>query len=117
MRKDRKSLFLVLIFIVANGCGVLRACHRIKLNFANDINAKPSGHHPLGHRRFWDAIAFSRLLYGSRVSLLLAPAAALLATVLAAHRRRVCRTIGWLVGTGFSGRNRSFAIAPLDVFS
>jgi len=74
--------FLVLIFIVAMGAGFF-APASYQTQFRNDINAKPSGHHPLGTDDL-GRDRLSRLLYGSRVSLLLAPAAALLATVLAA---------------------------------
>ena len=55
---------------------------------------------------------FSRLLYGTRVSLLLAPAAALLSSLLAAlirGQRGVCR---WLAGKLRDGRDR-----PVPVFA
>jgi len=59
-------------------------------------NAAPSSAHPLGT----DALgrdSLSRLLYGTRVSLLLAPAAALLATLIAAFLGSVAGLLGgWL---------------------
>src|SRR5713226_8988666 len=51
--------------------------------FRESPNALPSWQHPLGTDEL-GRDALSRLLYGSRVSLLLAPAAALLATLIAA---------------------------------
>lgn len=51
--------------------------------FRAEPNARVSRRHPLGTDEL-GRDAFSRLLYGSRISLLLAPAAALLATLIAA---------------------------------
>lgn len=70
-------------------------------------NAAPSWHHPLGT----DALGrdrLSRTLYGTRVSLLLAPTAALLSTVIAA-------LIGGLAGY-LGGGWKKLAMAATDLF-
>src|SRR5437879_12329087 len=65
--------------------------------FRDIPNAGPSAAHPLGT----DALgrdSLSRLVYGTRVSLLLAPAAALLSTLIAAFLGRVAGLLrGWFV--------------------
>jgi peptide/nickel transport system permease protein len=61
--------------------------------FRDVVNAGPSSAHPLGT----DALgrdSLSRLLYGTRVSLLLAPAAALLSTLIAALLGSVAGFLG-----------------------
>ena len=84
MRKVRRAAAIVLgaVFLVALCAGFL-APARYDRQFREAPNAPPSWQHPLGTDEL-GRDAFSRLLYGSCVSLLLAPAAALLATLIAA---------------------------------
>ena len=75
--------------------------------FREATNASPSAHHPLGTDELGrDRLA--RLLYGMRVSLILAPAAALLTTLLAA-------LLGGIAGT-FGGWVERFCMFLADVF-
>lgn len=70
------------VFATTLLAGLLAPAHYAK-QFREAPGAPPSPQHPLGTDELGrDALA--RLLYGSRVSLLLAPAAALLATLIAA---------------------------------
>lgn len=78
---------LAMVFLAVTFCAVLLADFVAPAPYAKQFreapNAAPSAKHLLGT----DDVgrdAFSRLLYGSRVSLLLAPAAALLSTLIAA---------------------------------
>lgn len=73
---------LAAVFAAAIGAEVL-APASYETQFREAPNAPPSRHFPLGTDQL-GRDRLSRLLYGSRVSLLLAPAAALLATALAA---------------------------------
>src|SRR5712692_1802142 len=84
MKKVRRAAAIVLgaVFLVALSAGFL-APARYDRQFREAPNAPPSWQHPLGTDEL-GRDAFSRLLYGSCVSLLLAPAAALLATLIAA---------------------------------
>src|SRR5260370_12970515 len=73
---------LVAIFVLMVLATLLLPAHYAR-QFRDIPNAGPSAAHPLGT----DALgrdSLSRLLYGTRVSLLLAPAAALLSTLIAA---------------------------------
>ncbi len=73
---------LVAIFVLMVFAAFLLPAHYAR-QFRDIPNAGPSAEHPLGT----DALgrdSLSRLLYGTRVSLLLAPAAALLSTLIAA---------------------------------
>ena len=70
------------MFLAAVFAGVLVPAPFAK-QFRESPSAPPSAQHPLGTDEL-GRDALSRLLYGTRVSLLLAPAAALLATFLAA---------------------------------
>jgi peptide/nickel transport system permease protein len=73
---------LTIIFVVALGADVLSPAS-YKEQFRQAPNAGPSAQHPLGTDEL-GRDRLSRLLYGSRISLMLAPAAALLATAIAA---------------------------------
>ncbi len=73
---------LTMIFVTALGADVF-APASYATQFRETPNASPSAHFPLGTDEL-GRDRLSRLLYGSRISLMLAPAAALLATVIAA---------------------------------
>lgn len=73
---------LAAIFLSALGASLLAPAPYAK-QFRNDIDHPPSRHYPLGTDDL-GRDRLSRLLYGVRISLLLAPAAALLSTLLAA---------------------------------
>ncbi len=78
--------------------------------FRDIPNAAPSTAHPLGT----DALgrdSLSRLLYGTRVSLLLAPAAALLSTLIAAVLGSVAGMLGgWFERITFAATDLSLAL-------
>ncbi len=79
----RRAALLILgaILIVLLGAEYF-SLHRYQQQFRDDTSARPSRNYPLGT----DALGrdrFSRLLYGGRISMLMAPAAALLAVTLA----------------------------------
>ena len=76
------AAFLIAVFIAALFAGVLVPVPYAK-QFRDSPNAMPSRIHLLGTDELGRDL-FSRLLYGSRISLLLAPAASLLATIIAA---------------------------------
>lgn len=76
------SGFLSIIFLATLFAGILAPAPYAK-QFRESPNASPSRLHLLGTDELGRDL-FSRLLYGSQVSLLLAPAAALLATIMAA---------------------------------
>jgi len=83
---------LVAIFILMVLATFLLPAHYAR-QFRDIPNAGPSAAHPLGT----DALGrdfLSRLLYGTRVSLLLAPAAALLSTLIAAFLGSVAGLLG-----------------------
>ena len=76
------AIILCMIFVVMALAAILVPAPYAR-QFRDVPNAGPSAAHPLGT----DALgrdSLSRLLYGTRVSLLLAPAAALLSTLIAA---------------------------------
>jgi peptide/nickel transport system permease protein len=73
---------LVTVFVAALLAGLLAPAPYAK-QFRVAPNARPSWQHPLGTDEL-DRDSLSRLLYGTRVSMLLAPAAALLTTLIAA---------------------------------
>jgi peptide/nickel transport system permease protein len=81
MRKIAIAL-LTLIFLAALGANVF-APASYATQFRDAPNASPSAHFPLGTDEL-GRDRLSRLLYGSRISLILAPAAALLSTAIAA---------------------------------
>lgn len=73
---------LAAVFLATLMAGIIAPAPYAR-QFREEPNAGPSRLHPLGTDEL-GRDALSRLLYGSRVSLLLAPAAALLATLIAA---------------------------------
>jgi peptide/nickel transport system permease protein len=81
--KQRIALAVLAVAVAASlGAGVL-AQHSYAEQSRDAISAPPSAHFWLGTDEL-GRDRFSRLLYGTRVSLLLAPAAALLSTLIAA---------------------------------
>src|SRR5256884_8916648 len=81
-RPPRSSLFPYTTLFRSLFAGVLVPVPYAK-QFRDSPNAMPSRIHLLGTDELGRDL-FSRLLYGSRISLLLAPAASLLATIIAA---------------------------------
>src|SRR5205085_3528485 len=80
-----RTLAIVLMLIVAAGC--LLAGYIAPSGYAHQFREMPDGSPSHQHWLGTDSLGrdrFSRVLYGTRVSLLLAPAAALIATFLAA---------------------------------
>ncbi|MCI0351818.1 MAG: ABC transporter permease [Acidobacteriales bacterium] len=100
------AIILSIVFVGSVLAGVLAPAHYAK-QFRSDPSASPSSKFLLGTDEL-GRDRFSRLLYGTRVSLLLAPAAALLSTVLAA-------LIGGLAGN-FGGRLERVAMLFTDLF-
>jgi peptide/nickel transport system permease protein len=105
--KRKVALALLAVVVLASlGAGIF-AQSSYSDQFRDAISAAPSG-------RFWlgtDELGrdrFARLLYGTRVSLLLAPAAAMLATVIAA-------VIGGAAGY-LGGRWERLVTAGVDLF-
>src|ERR1700739_2137588 len=84
MKKPRlfAILFLALVALACSLANVLAPASYAQ-QFRDEPDAACSWHHPLGTDDL-GRDRFSRLLYGTRVSLLLAPAAALLPSILAA---------------------------------
>jgi ABC-type dipeptide/oligopeptide/nickel transport system permease subunit len=97
---------LALVFVASLLAGVLAPAHYSK-QFREDPSAPASSRFLLGTDEL-GRDRFSRLLYGSRVSLLLAPCAALVSTLLAA-------LIGGLAGY-FGGRLERAAMLFTDLF-
>lgn len=81
-RKRAAQAVLVVVFAAAAGADVL-APARYEEQFRESPNARPSARFPLGTDEL-GRDRLSRLLYGSRVSFLLAPAAAAVAVAIAA---------------------------------
>ena len=73
---------LAIVFLVALGAGVFAPAY-YATQFRTDIDHSPSHQFPLGTDDL-GRDRLSRLLYGMRISMLLAPAAALISTLLAA---------------------------------
>ena len=76
------TALLAAVFLITLGASLLAPAPYAK-QFRNDIDHPPSHQYPLGTDDL-GRDRLSRLLYGMRVSLLLAPAAALISTLLAA---------------------------------
>lgn len=91
--RNAAQVVIGLCFLVSLGAGWL-APAKYDEQFRDDANAAASAKFPLGTDEL-GRDRLSRLLYGSRVSLLLAPAAALLATLAAAA---VGGVAGWKGG-------------------
>ena len=80
--------------------------------FREEPNASPSRQHLLGTDDL-GRDRFSRVLYGTRVSLLLAPAAALLSSLMAAFIGGIAGFAGGRAGTVGDGGHGSFLVAAL----
>jgi peptide/nickel transport system permease protein len=117
---------LIVIFAAALGANIF-APASYETQFREAPNASPSNHFPLGTDEL-GRDRLSRLLYGSRISLLLAPAAALLATVIAAAAGATAGLLGgWWERTLLGAMDLSLslpwmfllitvrALLPLDV--
>jgi peptide/nickel transport system permease protein len=100
------TAFLAMVFAASLGANYL-APDSYAQQFRDTPDAAPSSQHWLGTDDL-GRDRFSRLLYGTRISLLLAPAAALLATMLAA-------LIGGAAGFG-GGWLESCVLAMTDLF-
>jgi peptide/nickel transport system permease protein len=108
MKRIRQISLILLLVIVATSMGAeILAPSGYATQFREVPNAAPSWHHWLGT----DALGrdrMARTLYGTRVSLLLAPAAALLSTLLAA-------VIGGFAGY-IGGAWQKVSMAVTDLF-
>jgi peptide/nickel transport system permease protein len=105
--KQKFALAILGVTVAASlGAGLLTQSSYSE-QFRDAISAPPSAHFWLGTDEL-GRDRFSRLLYGTRVSLLLAPAAALLATLIAAM---VGGAAGYL-----GGRWERFVTAGVDLF-
>ncbi len=103
------AAFLVLIFIATLFAGILAPAPYAK-QFRESPNALPSRIHLLGTDELGRDL-FSRLLYGSRVSLLLAPAASMLATIIAALVGGLAGYVGgWLERVALAGVDLSMSL-------
>ncbi len=125
MRRTAIAL-LTVIFLATLGADFFSPAS-YETQFRESPNARPTPHHPLGTDDLGrDRLA--RLLYGSRISLLLAPAAALLATLIAAIAGASAALLGgWWDRVFLSGTDLSLslpwifllitvrALLPLDV--
>lgn len=108
MRQVAAAL-LGVIFLATFFSGALAPADYAK-QFRESPNAPPSRQHLLGTDELGRDL-FSRLLYGSRVSLLLAPAAALLATVIAALLGGIAGYVGgWLERVAMAGTDLSMSL-------
>ena len=101
------ALGLVLAIAAASLVPRLLTRHSYAEQFREAIDAPPSAQFPLGADEL-GRDRFARLLYGTRVSLLLAPAAAILSTLLAA-------LIGGSAGY-LGGRWEKLVLAGIDLF-
>lgn len=84
MKAIRMAAFCILILVVVGSLGAdIFAAHDYAVQFREHANASPSPIFPLGTDEL-GRDRFSRLLHGSRLSLVFAPAAAFVATALGA---------------------------------
>ncbi len=103
------AVLLGAIFLATLFAGVLAPADYAK-QFRESPNASASREHLLGTDELGRDL-FSRLLYGSRVSLLLAPAAALLATIIAALVGGIAGYVGgWLERVAMAGTDLSISL-------
>ncbi len=103
------AVFLAAIFLATVFAGALAPAPYAK-QFRESPNAPPTWKHFLGTDELGRDV-FSRLLYGSRVSLLLAPAAALLATIIAAVVGGVAGYLGgWPERIAMAGTDLSMSL-------
>ena len=108
MKRVRQFAVVVLALIAISSLGAnWLASSDYSTQFREAPNAPPSRYHLLGTDDL-GRDRFSRLLYGTRVSLLLAPAAALIATALAA-------LIGGIAGC-IGGATQRMAMMATDLF-
>ncbi len=108
MKHVRQIAMMVLLATAGASLGAgLLAPADYATQFREAPNAAPSRQHLLGTDEL-GRDRFSRMLYGTRISLLLAPAAALLSTLLAAF-------IGGIAGY-LGGRWQRIAMAGTDLF-
>jgi len=108
MRRMRQFAWLLLALVVLASLGAgLWAPADYAMQFREAPNSPPSHQHLLGTDEL-GRDRFSRVLYGTRVSLLMAPAAALLSTLLAA-------LVGGVAGS-LGGRWERAAMAATDLF-
>lgn len=104
-KKLAAAVILTAVFLSLFAGVIARASYSDQIRDA--IDASPSWHFPLGTDELGrDRLA--RLLYGTRISLLLAPAAALLSTLIAAL---IGGTAGYL-----GGMWERFTLAAIDLF-
>ena len=108
MKRIRQGAIILLVLMAVASLGAeVFAPASYSEQFRETPNSPPSRQHLLGTDDL-GRDRFSRLLYGTRVSLLLAPAAALIATFLAAM-------IGGVAGY-FGGWAQRIAMAATDLF-
>ena len=111
MKKIRQiaAISLIAIFAASLLAGLLAPAPYAK-QFREIPNARPSWRHPLGTDEL-GRDSYSRLLYGSRVSLLLAPAGALLATLIAAVVGGLAGFLGgWWESLALGGTDLSLSL-------
>ena len=107
---------VAIVFLLAVSGACLLANVLAPASYAHQFrevpDASPSRQHLLGTDDL-GRDRFARVLYGTRVSLLLAPAAALLSSLLAAFIGGVAGFAGGLAGTLRDGVHRSFPVTAL----
>src|SRR5260370_20960284 len=114
--KRAQKIALVLLGLVALAslfAGVL-APSSYSEQFRDSLSASPSARFPLGTDEL-GRDRFARLLYGTRVSLILAPAAALLSTLISALVGGTAARLGGKWGRAVTGRVDPFLSLPLVV--
>src|SRR5580698_7214463 len=108
MRRAAIALLTVIFFATLGADFFSPASYETQ--FREAPNARPTPHHPLGTDDL-GRDRLSRLLYGSRISLLLAPAAALLATMIATIAGASAALLGgWWDRAFLSGTDLSLSL-------